>query len=110
RGAHPASSQSDESRVPSRQAPSRHAATTQNENEPSHAKERATARGARSPPFSTTAPRMVRAERPRSALAADQRSVSHPRVGSNAAADTGGSRPAEIRRMAGEVPDARGAG
>ena len=55
------------------------------------------------------AARLVSTERARSALAADHRSVSHPGVRGDAAADAGRSRAAEIRGVAGKVPDVRGA-
>ena len=60
----------------------------------------------RPPAVSPAAARVVSAARTRPALAADERSVSHPRLRSDAAADAGRSRAAEIPRVAGEVSDA----
>ena len=51
-----------------------------------------------------------RAQRPRPALARDQRPVPHPRVRGDAAADAGRSRAAEVRRVAGEISEPDGAG
>ena len=52
---------------------------------------------------------VVRAPRPRPAVAADRRPVSHPRLGDHAAADAGRSRAAQIRGVARQVSVARGA-
>ena len=46
----------------------------------------------------------------RAALAHDRRSVSHPRLGGDAAADAGRPRPAEVSRVAGALSQPRSAG
>src|SRR5207237_10380723 len=53
---------------------------------------------------------MVSAQRPRSSVAPDHRSLPHPRLGGDAAADAGRPRAAEIPGVARQVSDVRGAG
>ena len=60
------------------------------------------------PPLPTPPAGVVPPERPGSAVAPNQRPVSHPGVGSDAAADPGRSGAAEVRRVADQVPDTRG--